>query len=109
MSCRKTSQKIRIVLKAHRVAHAPLSNPLLNRHQQILIAPAHQAELRIASHPDGMRRDDLEAVIKTRQIVSQDVFQQNEGVLSFLGGELNESRHDLTWNMNNGELGVWQR
>src|SRR6266542_4474862 len=76
---------------------------LLNKLRQQLFG-----KIRIILKADGMRREYLEAMIEARQIMIEYIFQQHECVLSLLGWKLNESRHHLSWNIHDGELGVRQ-
>src|SRR6266511_5000868 len=100
--------KIRIILKTDGIAHPAFPDSLFNGHQQILITSPHKTEFSVARNADGMRRENLEAVIEARQIMIEYIFQQHECVLPLLSWKLNKPRHHLSRNINDGELGVRQ-
>jgi len=75
-------------LQPDRDTHAPVTDPLLNRHQQIFIA-TRDTEIGVAGHPNGVTRNNFEPVIEPRQVVTQDIFEQHEGVLAIPGRKRN--------------------
>ena len=97
-----------VVLQPHGIAHAPLANSLLDGAEEILVAPARDQKIGVARHAKGMAGENLEAVVKPRQVLMQDIFQHHKGVLSFPRGQRDEARRHLGRNMDHRKIGVRQ-
>ena len=55
-----------------------------------------------------MTGQNLIALVQTGQVVLQHVFEQNEDVLTGLGGQRNKTRHHMTRNVDHGQGGQRQ-